>query len=216
MTSTITIARTDIATHLAVVLGGVSAGQTRLIGLDADKSLSRTIEAMAAMGAIVRAEGDDLVINGTGNGALLQADKVLDFSDAPLGAKLTLGLVGTYDMETSFAGISAEELEPVIAAISQMGLQRNDDLTFSGAKRSNPISYRIADAAPEITAAILLGALNAPGITTVIEDAPSNSAVLDLFAAFGATIEAETDTNGARHIRIHGEPKLFGANIDFS
>lgn len=216
MTSTIRIARTELTTHLAVVLGGIAAGETRLSNLNADAGISRTIDAMAAMGAIVRNDGDDLIIKGTGNGALLQSAHALDFSDASIGAILTLGLAGTYDMETSFAGILRETLEPVIAAIGQMGLQRRGDFTFSGAKRSNPITYRLSDAAPEVTAAILLAALNAPGITTVIEDVPSDSAVLDLFAAFGATIEAKTDDNGARHIRIHGEPKLFGANIDFS
>lgn len=216
MTSTIRIARTDLATHLAVVLGGIAAGETRLINLSADAGISRTIDAMTAMGAIVRNDGDDLIIKGTGNGALLQAEHALDFSGAPIGAMLTLGLAGTYDMETSFAGILPETLEPVIAAIGQMGLQRRGDFSFAGAKRSNPISYRLSDAAPAVTAAILLGALNAPGITTVIEDVPSDVSVLDLFAAFGAMVEAESDDNGVRHIRIHGEPKLSGANIDFS
>jgi 3-phosphoshikimate 1-carboxyvinyltransferase len=216
MTSTIRIARTDLATYLTIVLGGIAAGETRLTKISADAGVSRTIDAMAAMGAIIRNDGDDLVIKGTGNGALLQAEHALDFSGVPIGAKLILGLVGTYDMETSFAGILPETLEPVIAAIGQMGLQRRSDLSFAGAKRSNPISYRLSDAAPEMTAAILLAALNAPGITTVIEDVPSDKTILDLFAAFGATVEAETDDNGARHIRIHGEPKLSGLNIDFS
>ena len=56
------------------------------------------------MGARIEKNGDEWIISGTGNGALLQPEAPLDFGNAGTGSRLTMGLVGIYDMETTFIG----------------------------------------------------------------------------------------------------------------
>jgi 3-phosphoshikimate 1-carboxyvinyltransferase len=207
----------EMMAHLALILGGVGTGETRIRGLRASNALRQTANAMTAMGAVISGTGDDWVILGAGNGALLQAEQPLEFEGSPLGAMLTIGLVATYDMETGFAGTSAEALQPALDPLRQMGMQVHDQspvLTISGAKRSSPISYRLPAKSRETKAGVMLAALNAPGITTVIEPAPIEDEIAKILSAFGAVIEVETDADGARHVRIHGEPKLVGLVIE--
>ena len=56
------------------------------------------------MGAKIEKNGEEWVIHGTGNGCLLQPEAPLDFGNAGTGSRLTMGLVGVYDMETTFIG----------------------------------------------------------------------------------------------------------------
>ena len=63
-----------------------------------------TGKAMEAMGAALRKDGDTWIINGVGNGCLLAPETALDFGNAGTGCRLTMGLVGPYDFETTFVG----------------------------------------------------------------------------------------------------------------
>ena len=68
---------------------------------------------MQAMGAHIEKRGDEWLIRGTGNGALLQPEAPLDFGNAGTGSRLTMGLVGTYDMETTFIGDASLSRRPM-------------------------------------------------------------------------------------------------------
>ena len=90
--------------HRSFMFGGLASGETRITGLLEGEDVMRTGAAMKAMGAQIEKRGDEWVIRGTGNGALLQPEAPLDFGNAGTGSRLTMGLVGTYDMETTFIG----------------------------------------------------------------------------------------------------------------
>jgi 3-phosphoshikimate 1-carboxyvinyltransferase len=87
--------------HRSFMFGGLASGETRITGLLEGEDVMRTGAAMKAMGAHIEKHGDEWVIRGTGNGALLQPQEPLDFGNAGTGSRLTMGLVGTYDMETT-------------------------------------------------------------------------------------------------------------------
>ena len=90
--------------HRSFMFGGLAAGETRITGLLEGEDVMRTGEAMRAMGARIEKNGDEWIIQGVGNGCLLQPEAPLDFGNAGTGSRLTMGLVGTYDMETTFIG----------------------------------------------------------------------------------------------------------------
>ncbi len=92
--------------HRSFMFGGLAAGETRITGLLEGEDVINTGRAMQAMGAKIRKDGDIWIINGVGNGCLLQPESPLDFGNAGTGARLTMGLVGTYDMTTTFIGRS--------------------------------------------------------------------------------------------------------------
>ncbi len=209
--------------HRAFMFGGLASGRTRITGLLEGEDVLRTGEAMKAMGARILKHGDEWVIDGVGNGCLLEPAAPLDFGNAGTGSRLAMGLVGTYDMKTTFIGdasLSKRPMARVLNPLREMGTQvlaaaEGDrmPLTIAGPKRAVPIAYRVPMASAQVKSAVLLAALNTPGVTTVIEGVMTRDHTEKMLQGFGASVEVETDAAGARHIRIQGEPKLMGQVI---
>lgn len=209
--------------HRSFLLGGLAAGETRIEGLLEGEDVLRTGDAMRAMGAIIVKSGDTWVIQGTGNGALLESEAPLDFGNAGTGARLTMGLVGTYDMKTTFVGdasLSKRPMGRVLDPLRLMGTQVLDaapgdrlPLTLHGPRVAAPILYRVPMPSAQVKSAVLLAGLNTPGVTTVVEPVMTRDHTEKMLKGFGAAIEAETAADGARTIRIQGQGRLAGRNI---
>jgi len=209
--------------HRSFMFGGLASGETRITGLLEGEDVMRTGAAMKAMGAHIEKKDAEWVIRGTGNGALLQPEGPLDFGNAGTGSRLTMGLVGTYDMETTFIGdasLSGRPMGRVLEPLRQMGVQvlqaaRGDrmPITLRGPKHAAPITYRVPMASAQVKSAVLLAGLNTPGITTVIEPVMTRDHTEKMLKGFGANLTVETDERGVRHIFIEGQGKLTGQTI---
>lgn len=210
--------------HRSFMFGGLAAGETRITGLLEGEDVLRTGEAMKAMGACMEKTGNTWIIRGTGNGALLQPEAPLDFGNAGTGSRLTMGLVGTYDMETTFMGdasLSRRPMARVLDPLRLMGTQvlraapgDRMPLTLRGPGVAAPITYCVPMPSAQVKSAVLLAGLNTPGITTVIEPVATRDHTEKMLQGFGANIEVETDEKGVRHIRLEGQGQLTGQTID--
>ena len=209
--------------HRALMFGSLANGQTRITGLLEGEDVLHTAQAMQAMGAKIQKEKDVWLINGTGNGCLLEAEKPLDFGNAGTGARLTMGLVGSYAMKTSFIGdasLSKRPMGRILDPLRLMGVQVEASegdrlpLTLWGAVTPNPITYRVPMASAQVKSAVLLAGLNTPGITTVIEPIMTRDHTEKMLVGFGADLEVETDAEGVRYIHLQGQGELEGQNID--
>lgn len=209
--------------HRALMFGSLANGQTRITGLLEGEDVLHTAQAMQAMGAKIQKEKDVWLINGTGNGCLLEAEKPLDFGNAGTGARLTMGLVGSYAMKTSFIGdtsLSKRPMGRILDPLRLMGVQVEASegdrlpLTLWGAVTPNPITYRVPMASAQVKSAVLLAGLNTPGITTVIEPVMTRDHTEKMLVGFGADLEVETDAEGVRYIHLQGQGELEGQNID--
>ncbi|MER8806640.1 3-phosphoshikimate 1-carboxyvinyltransferase [Mesorhizobium australicum] len=209
--------------HRSFMFGGLASGETRITGLLEGEDVMGTGAAMKAMGAHIEKRGAEWVIRGTGNGALLQPEGPLDFGNAGTGSRLTMGLVGTYDMETTFIGdasLSGRPMGRVLEPLRQMGVQvlkatpgDRMPITLHGPKHAAPITYRVPMASAQVKSAVLLAGLNTPGITTVIEPVMTRDHTEKMLKGFGANLSVETDERGVRHIFIEGQGKLTGQTI---
>lgn len=209
--------------HRSFMFGGLASGETRITGLLEGEDVMRTGAAMTAMGAHIEKHGTEWVIRGTGNGALLQPEAPLDFGNAGTGSRLTMGLVGTYDMETTFIGdasLSGRPMGRVLEPLRQMGVQvlkatpgDRMPITLHGPKHAAPITYRVPMASAQVKSAVLLAGLNTPGVTTVIEPVMTRDHTEKMLKGFGANLSVETDERGVRHIFIEGQGKLTGQTI---
>lgn len=209
--------------HRSFMFGGLASGETRISGLLEGEDILATGKAMQAMGAQIRKDGDIWIINGTGNGCLLESETPLDFGNAGTGARLTMGLVGTYDMKTSFLGdasLTSRPMARVLNPLREMGVQVTASegdrlpLTLQGPRTANPIRYRVPMASAQVKSAVLLAGLNTPGVTTVIEPIMTRDHTEKMLQGFGADLSVETDKDGVRHIHIVGQGKLTGQTID--
>lgn len=209
--------------HRALMFGGLASGQTRITGLLEGDDVLRTAEVMKAMGAAVTREKGAWIVQGTGNGCLLEPEGPFDFGNSGTGARLIMGLVGSYDMTARFVGDDSLSVRPmgrVLDPLRQMGTQVLEaspgdrmPITLRGPKHAAPITYRVPMPSAQVKSAVLLAGLNAPGITTVIEPIMTRDHTERMLAGFGAQIEEETDAQGARHIRLHGQGTLNGQEI---
>jgi 3-phosphoshikimate 1-carboxyvinyltransferase len=209
--------------HRSFMFGGLASGETRITGLLEGEDVMRTGAAMKAMGAHIEKRGTEWVIRGTGNGTLLQPEGPLDFGNAGTGSRLTMGLVGTYDMETTFIGdasLSGRPMGRVLEPLRQMGVQvlkatpgDRMPITLHGPKHAAPITYRVPMASAQVKSAVLLAGLNTPGVTTVIEPVMTRDHTEKMLKGFGANLSVETDERGVRHIFIEGQGKLTGQTI---
>jgi 3-phosphoshikimate 1-carboxyvinyltransferase len=209
--------------HRAFMFGGLASGQTRITGLLEGEDVMRTGEAMKAMGAKIAKNGDEWTISGTGNGCLLEPAAPLDFGNAGTGSRLTIGLVGPYDMETTFIGdasLSGRPMGRVLEPLRQMGVQvlkaspgDRMPITLRGPKQTAPISYRVPMASAQVKSAVLLAGLNTPGVTTVIEPVMTRDHTEKMLKGFGANLQVDIDRQGVRHIFIEGQGNLTGQTI---
>ena len=209
--------------HRSLMLGGLAAGRTRISGLLEGEDVLRTADAMRAMGARIGREGADWVVDGVGNGALLEAQAPIDFGNAGTGVRLTMGLVGTYAMKTSFTGdasLSRRPMGRVLDPLRLFGVQVIEaaagdrlPLTLEGPKRPVPIEYRVPMPSAQVKSAVLLAALNAPGVTTVIEPIPTRDHTERMLQGFGVELDVEVAADGARTIRMEGRQRLSGITI---
>lgn len=205
--------------HRAFLFGGLASGRTRVTGLLEGEDVLATGRAMRQMGAIIEREGEAFVIDGVGNGCLLEPDGVLDFGNAGTGSRLTMGLAGTYDFTSTFIGdasLTGRPMGRVLDPLRQMGVQvlaRSRDrlpLSLRGPRVAAPITYRVPMPSAQVKSAVLLAGLNAPGITSVIEPVMTRDHTEKMLAGFGAQIEVETDGEGVRTIRLKGQGDLKG------
>lgn len=209
--------------HRSFMFGGLASGETRITGLLEGEDVMRTGEAMKAMGATIEKKGAEWIIRGVGNGCLLQPEHPLDFGNAGTGSRLTMGLVGTYDMETTFIGdasLSGRPMGRVLEPLRQMGVQvlrsapgDRMPITLRGPKHAAPITYRVPMASAQVKSAVLLAGLNTPGVTTVVEPVMTRDHTEKMLKGFGANLTVETGEQGVRHIFIEGQGKLTGQTI---
>ncbi|MGO8104475.1 3-phosphoshikimate 1-carboxyvinyltransferase [Rhizobium leguminosarum] len=223
LTGSVRIPGDKSISHRSFMFGGLASGETRITGLLEGEDVINTGRAMQAMGARIRKEGAQWVIEGTGNGALLAPDAPLDFGNAGTGVRLTMGLVGTYDFHSTFTGdasLSKRPMGRVLAPLREMGVQvsasEGDRLpvTLKGPGTPSPIRYRVPMASAQVKSAVLLAGLNTPGVTTVVEPVMTRDHTEKMLQGFGAALSVETDSEGVRTIRLEGRGRLTGQVID--
>jgi 3-phosphoshikimate 1-carboxyvinyltransferase len=223
LSGTVRIPGDKSISHRSFMFGGLAAGETRITGLLEGEDVINTGKAMRAMGAKIDKQGNTWIIQGTGNGALLAPEAPLDFGNAGTGCRLTMGLVGVYDFDSTFIGdasLSSRPMGRVLNPLREMGVQvkaaAGDKLpvTLHGPRTPNPITYRVPMASAQVKSAVLLAGLNTPGVTSVIEPVMTRDHTEKMLSGFGADLSVETDRDGVRTIRLEGRGKLVGQVID--
>ena len=209
--------------HRSVLLGGLASGTTRISGLLEGEDVLNSVAASRALGALVRKEGDQWIVQGTGNGLLLEPEGEIDFGNSGTGCRLYMGLAGTYDFPVTFVGdasLSKRPMARIVDPLKRMGTQLVGSregcrlpLTLHGPRVAAPIEYRVPMPSAQVKSAVLLAGLNAPGITTVIEPVMTRDHSEKMLAGFGAAVEIETAADGTRTIRLEGQGRLTGCDI---
>ena len=223
LSGTIRIPGDKSISHRSLMLGGLASGRTRISGLLEGDDVLATGQAMQAMGARMRKDGDTWIVDGIGNGCLMQPEAPLDFGNSGTGVRLTMGLVGPYHFEATFTGdasLSKRPMGRVLDPLRLMGVEVRSEAgdrlpaTLFGPRIAAPIDYRVPMPSAQVKSAVLLAGFNAPGITTVVEPVMTRDHTEKMLAGFGAHLLVETDAGGVRTIALEGRGQLAGQVID--
>jgi len=209
--------------HRAIMLGALALGETRVTGLLEGEDVLATAAAMRAMGATIeRQHNGDWLVAGVGVGGLLQPAGALDMGNSGTSTRLLLGLVASHPLTACFIGdasLSKRPMGRVIAPLSQVGAIFTAypggrlPLMIEGSDLPVPITYRLPVASAQVKSAVLLAGLNTPGVTTVIEPVATRDHSERMLRGFGADLSVETGDDGARVIRLTGQPELIAQAI---
>lgn len=218
LTGTIRVPGDKSISHRALIFGSLAVGETVIEGLLESEDVLNTAAAMRALGARVQKDAAGVWrVDGVGVGGLLEPEAPLDFGNSGTGARLVLGLVGAHPISALFIGdasLSKRPMGRVLVPLREMGcdvIARDGDrfpLAIRGPRTAIPIEYRVPMPSAQVKSAVLLAGLNTPGTTTVIEPVATRDHTERMLTGFGAELEISPGENGARVIRLQGQPDL--------
>jgi 3-phosphoshikimate 1-carboxyvinyltransferase len=204
------------------MLGGIAEGVTTIHGLLEGEDVSRTINALRALGAEIGKSADGVwTIKGVGLQGLHGPKQILDMGNSGTAARLLIGLVSGRNFTSSFTGDASLCRRPmgrIITPLEQTGaVFKSTDgklpLSVTGVENPKAIRYTLPLASAQVKSAILLAGLSADGITTVIENEPTRDHSENMLRYFGANITVTKQLDGSETITLTGKSRLMGQNI---
>ena len=209
--------------HRALILGGMALGETRISGLLEAEDVLNTAEAVRAFGAqVVRLGPGGWRINGTGVGGWQQPEDVLDFGNSGTGSRLMMGAMATTPVTAVFTGDASLRNRPmgrVLEPLKAFGAEYDArpgglmPVTLKGTGQALPVDYLVPMASAQVKSAMLLAALNAPGISRITQKTLTRDHTEKMLAAFGADITVESLPGGGEAITLKGEAELKGITV---
>lgn len=212
--------------HRALMLSALAVGQSRIANLSEGSDVLSTATALRAMGARISKDGSGAwAVDGVGVGALLQPENAFDMGNSGTSARLLMGLVSTHRIAATFIGdasLSRRPMERVIKPLHRTGATIHArpggrlPLSVSGICPAAPLTHRLTIASAQVKSALLLAALNTPGVTQVIEPVPTRDHSERMLKLFGADIRVSGTGAEERHIILRGEARLTPQSIQIA
>ena len=136
---------------------------------------------------------------------LREPENILDAGNSGTTLRLLLGLTAPQNFVATFTGDASLRKRPmarVIKPLTEMGASivgRNDNQNLpitvcKPARKFQAVTYELPVASAQVKSALILAALYADGITTIIEPAPSRDHTERMLEAFGVQIERQGNT----------------------
>ena len=208
--------------HRLVILSSIAIGRSNIKGLLKSDDIMKTIGAMQNFGASIEFKNSfNCSIKGVGLGGLLEPKSALDFGNSGTAARLIMGLSASHSITTLYIGDSSlsirpmdRVLKPLINFGSNYSLRENNYLPaiLKGSDNPIPFSFDLEEPSAQIKSAVLLGALNTPGITTVKDKFNTRDHTERLLGLYGANINI-TKKRNAKEISIKGVNELNGIDV---
>lgn len=213
--------------HRSIILGAMAEGKTRVKGLLRGADILSTIDAMRALGADVKEDGETWVVTGVGEKGLQSPSSDIDCGNAGTGVRLIMGAAAGYNLEARFTGdasLSSRPMNRILEPLRKMGAIAEARTTEAGNPGRlpiklksdgalSPIEFTPPHASAQVKSAILLAGLNTDGKTTVIENTLTRDHTENMLRAFGVSVETKARSE-ATHISVSGPARLKATDIN--
>jgi len=185
--------------HRALLLGAKASGTSIVRGISRGDDVTRTAEAMRAVGALMENDGNEVRIAG-GPSVLHEAGGPIDVGNSGTGIRLLAGWLAGYPWFSVLWGddsIAGRPMDRVAEPLRRMGatvLGRKGGAypplaIRGGGLRGIDLSLEVASA--QVKSAVLLAGLDASGPTSVTEPAPTRSHTEEMLLACGADLTVD-------------------------
>jgi 3-phosphoshikimate 1-carboxyvinyltransferase len=199
--------------HRALMLSALAVGRSRIEGLSEGLDLVSTAHALRAMGARIKRQSDESwTVNGVGTGGLLQPLQALEMGNSGTSTRLLMGLIASHNVEATLTGDPSLERRPmarIAEPLRRMGAEIRASvgdrlpLKIRGICPAVPHLHRLDIASAQVKSALLLAALNTPGITRIVQSVRTRDHTERMLKRFGADISVD-----GPEIALRGEAEL--------
>jgi 3-phosphoshikimate 1-carboxyvinyltransferase len=203
--------------HRAALIGAMASEPVRIERYLHAADTASTLEAIAALGALVEVRGEDVVVRGTGLREARVPEGPIDVGNAGTLLRLLPGWLAAQEGSTftldGDESIRRRPVDRIAEPLRLMGAElharngRLPPLEVRG-RRLRAISYEMAVASAQVKSCILLAALAADGATTVGEPSRSRDHTERMLLRAGVGIHR----NG-RHVTVVNADELLLAGL---
>jgi 3-phosphoshikimate 1-carboxyvinyltransferase len=181
--------------HRSLLFGALATGETRVRGILDAEDVHSTRKAVEALGAIVRAEGDELVV--TPPEKLREPGDVIDCGNSGTSLRLLTGVLSGVPglaVLTGDASLRKRPVRRVIDPLRRMGANlsaRDGDRLPPVVVRGGPLRaarHVLEVASAQVKSAILLAGLFAEGETVVVEPEKSRDHTERMLTGMGVPV----------------------------
>lgn len=217
LSGTLTVPADKSISHRSIMFGAISHGKTTVHNfLRAEDCLS-TVAVFKALGVTIDDDGEVISIEGKGFKHLQAPQQILDAGNSGTTMRLVLGILAGQTFHSKIAGdasLNRRPMERVMGPLRMMGgnLQGEQGSEFPPIEiEGGPLSaitYEMPIASAQVKSAILFAALQAEGLTTIIEKEKSRNHTEEMIKQFGGDISVEDKT-----ITVSGGQQLVGQKV---
>lgn len=217
LSGTLTVPADKSISHRSIMFGAISHGKTTVHNfLRAEDCLS-TVAVFKALGVTIDDDGEVISIEGKGFKHLQAPQQILDAGNSGTTMRLVLGILAGQTFHSKIAGdasLNRRPMERVMGPLRMMGgnLQGEQGSEFPPIEiEGGPLSaitYEMPIASAQVKSAILFAALQAEGLTTIIEKEKSRNHTEEMIKQFGGDISVKDKT-----ITVSGGQQLVGQKV---
>jgi 3-phosphoshikimate 1-carboxyvinyltransferase len=201
--------------HRLAILGGLAHGRTHLTNFSSAADCASTLACLVALGVLVRRDGGEVTIDGSGPEAWKAPLGPLDCGNSGSTLRMLAGALAGRPFRTTLTGdasLCRRPVERVAAPLRAMGAgaearDGRPPLTLDG-RALQPITWDLPVASAQVKTAVLLAGLDATGVTTVREPARSRDHTERLLPAFGVPVE-----RSGLSVSVRGPARLEAASM---
>jgi 3-phosphoshikimate 1-carboxyvinyltransferase len=196
----ITVPGDKSISHRALMLGGIARGTTQVHGFLASEDCLATLGALRALGvSIERPHPTEVIVHGVGVKGLRGAGAALDMGNAGTAIRLFMGLLAGQPFDSTLVGdasLMRRPMERVATPLRAMGARIDTDngrppVRIHGGQALRAIDYAMPVASAQVKSAVLLAALQADGLTSVSEPAPTRDHTERMLRGFGVDVRRD-------------------------
>jgi len=203
--------------HRAALIGAMASEPVRISNYLRAADTTSTLQAIAALGALVEMHDNEVVVRGTGLREARDPERTIDVGNAGTLLRLLPGWLAAQDGR-SFTldgdeSIRRRPIDRITSPLSLMGAELDSTngrfvpLTVHGA-RLRSISYELPVASAQVKSCILFAGLAADGTTTVGEPVGSRDHTERMLMGAGVSIHRH-----GRHVTVTNADEIVPADF---